>query len=62
MTLLLPEIKERLAILCDPCLLCDLLDIETEELLENFEDKLLDRLDLIEDVFSIGCYDNDPMD
>jgi hypothetical protein len=45
MPLLLNELKERIAMMFDVCLLCELLDIEPEEILDRFEDKLLDNLD-----------------
>lgn len=42
--LTLEELKERiLAEGYDECLICDTLEISTEELLNNFEDKLLDK-------------------
>ena len=44
MAMLLEELKEKLALYCDVCLLCDILDIDEEELIERFEDKLLEHL------------------
>jgi|TARA_R100001244_G_scaffold94305_1_gene70818 hypothetical protein len=45
MTLLFNELKERIAILYDVCLLCEVLEIEPEELLDKFEDKLIEKMD-----------------
>ncbi|MGY8908216.1 MAG: hypothetical protein ACKVJI_13145 [Pseudomonadales bacterium] len=45
MALLLNELKEKLANEFDVCLLCEFLDIEPEELLERFDDKLIDNID-----------------
>lgn len=45
MTLLLPELKEKLSIFCDVCMLCEMLDIDEEELLERFEDKILENME-----------------
>ena len=45
MALLLNELKEKLANEFDVCLLCEFLDIEPEELLERFDDKLIVNID-----------------
>jgi hypothetical protein len=50
MPLLLEELKERIALVYDVCLICDVLDIEPEEILDRFEDKLIDNLKMFEDV------------
>ena len=44
MALLLNELKEKITQEFDVCLLCDFLDIEPEELIEIFDDKLIDNL------------------
>jgi len=45
MPLTLEELKEKIVLFFDVCLLCDLLDIEPEEILDRFEDKLVENLD-----------------
>lgn len=45
--LLLYEVKDKLAYMSDIETICDLLEIDTEELLDRFEDKLEDRLDRV---------------
>jgi|TARA_R100000541_G_scaffold3581_1_gene10841 hypothetical protein len=45
MALLLNELKEKIANEFDVCLLCEELEVEPEELLERFEDKLIDNID-----------------
>ena len=42
---LLPELKKCIASTYDTCLICDELEIEPEELLDKFEDRLLERRD-----------------
>ncbi|MDP6583717.1 MAG: hypothetical protein QF535_03600 [Anaerolineales bacterium] len=44
MTLLFNELKEKIAGMFDVCLLCEVLEIEPEELLLKFEDKLMDNI------------------
>ena len=44
MALLLNELKEKITKEFDVCLLCEFLDIEPEELIERFDDKLIDNL------------------
>ena len=44
MTLTLEEIKERIVLEYDPDLIIEVLEITTQELLDNFEDKLIDNL------------------
>tara|TARA_R110000744_G_scaffold49333_1_gene107158 strand:- start:308 stop:469 length:162 start_codon:yes stop_codon:yes gene_type:complete len=43
-TLTLEEIKERIVLEYDPDLIIEVLEITTQELLDNFEDKLIDNL------------------
>tara|TARA_R100001480_G_scaffold16727_2_gene25549 strand:+ start:2160 stop:2321 length:162 start_codon:yes stop_codon:yes gene_type:complete len=45
MALLLDELKEKISREFDVCLLCEELEIEPEELLNKFEDKLIENLD-----------------
>ena len=40
MPLTLQELKERVALAYDECLICDILEISPEELLDAFEHKL----------------------
>ena len=44
MTLTLEEIKEKIILEYDPDLIIEVLEITTQELLDNFEDKLIDNL------------------
>ena len=44
MTLTLEEIKERIVLEYDPDIVIEVLEITTQELLDNFEDKLIDNL------------------
>jgi hypothetical protein len=48
MSLTLEEIKERLLKTLDPDDLLEALQITSEEILERFEDKLINRLDMFE--------------
>ena len=45
MALLLNELKEKITREFDGCLLCDFLEIEPEELVDRFEDKLIENLE-----------------
>ena len=49
MSLTLEEIKERLLKSYDPDDLLEALEITSEQLLERFEDKLINRLDVFEE-------------
>lgn len=50
MSLTLNELKERIIQeIIDPCTLCEILDITTEDLLHEFEDKLMDKREEFED-------------
>ena len=48
MSLTLEEVKERLLKTFDPDDLLEALQINSEQLLERFEDKLINRLDVFE--------------
>ena len=51
MALTLNELKERIVQeAIDPCTLCEVLDITTEDILHEFEDKLIDKLGEFDDV------------
>ena len=39
----LPELKKFIASTYDTCLICDELEIEPEEILDKFEDKLIEK-------------------
>ena len=41
----LPEFKAYIAAMYDVCLICDELEIEPEELLNAFEDRLIEKAD-----------------
>ena len=49
MSLTLEEIKERLLKTLDPDDLLEALQITSEEILDRFEDKLINRLDVFEE-------------
>jgi hypothetical protein len=50
MALTLNELKERIVQeAIDPCTICEVLDITTEDLLHEFEDKLIDKREEFED-------------
>ena len=42
---------KRLATLADASLLCDILDIDSEELIERFEDRIEDKMDVLREAF-----------
>jgi len=48
MSLTLEEVKERLLKTLDPDDLLEVLQITSEEMLDRFEDKLINRLDVFE--------------
>ena len=51
MALTLNELKECIVQeAIDPCTLCEVLDITTEDILHEFEDKLMDKRKEFEDV------------
>ena len=55
MALTLNELKERIVQEdIDPCTLCEILDIETEDILRKFEDKLISKREEFEDVDYYG--------
>lgn len=49
MSLTLNEIKERLLNRFDPEDLLELLDLSSEELLDRFEDKVINRFEMLEE-------------
>ena len=55
MTLTLNELKERIVQeTIDPCTLCEILDITMEDILHEFEDKLIDKIeefDYVDDTY-----------
>jgi len=55
MALTLNELKERIVQEdIDPCTLCEILDIESEDILHKFEDKLISKREEFEDVDDYG--------
>ena len=51
MALTLNEVKERIVQeALDPCTLCEILDITTEDILHEFEDKPIDKREEFDDV------------
>jgi len=53
MSLTMEEIKERILMFYDPDDLLEALEISAEQLLDRFEDKLINRLDQFEEEFEI---------
>ena len=49
MSLTMDEIKERILRVYDPDDLLEALEISSEELMDRFEDKLINRLDMFEE-------------
>ena len=55
MALTLNELKERIVQEdIDPCTLCEILDIETKDILDEIEDKLISKREEFEDVDDIN--------
>jgi len=55
MALTLNELKERIVQEnIDPCTLCEILDIETEDILQEFEDRLISKREEFADVDDIN--------
>ena len=55
MALTLNELKARIVQEdIDPCTLCEILDIETKDILDEFEDKLISKREEFEDVDDYG--------
>tara|TARA_R110000744_G_scaffold58017_1_gene121278 strand:+ start:316 stop:510 length:195 start_codon:yes stop_codon:yes gene_type:complete len=44
---------QRLAILADSSTLCDILDIDSEDILERFDDVVEDKIDILRESFDI---------
>ena len=59
MSLTLEEIKERLLRTYDPEDFLEALEITSEQLLDRFEDKLLNRLDVFEEELGVAKEDED---
>ena len=53
MSLTMEEIKERILMFYDPDDILEALEISAEQLLDRFEDKLINRLDQFEEEFEI---------
>jgi len=53
MPLLNDQFLQRLSEMADPVLLCDLLGITSEDIIERFEDILEERMDYLREVFDI---------
>jgi len=59
MSLTMDEIKERILRLYDPDDLLEALEISAEELMDRFEDKLINRLDRFEEELQVEEEDED---
>ena len=59
MSLTMDEIKERILRMYDPDDLLEALEISAEELLDRFEDKLINRLDIFEEELQVEEEDED---
>lgn len=53
MPLPLNQFLNRLAVLTDPSLLCDVLDISTEDIIERFGDVIEDNIDVLREAYDI---------
>ncbi len=53
MPLPLEQFLNRLAVLTDPSLLCDVLDISTEDIIERFEDVIVDQMEVLREAYDI---------
>jgi hypothetical protein len=53
MPLPLDEFYTRLALMADASLLCDVLDISSEDIIERFWDVIEDRIEVLRDTFDI---------
>ena len=47
------QFLNRLAVLTDPSLLCDVLDISTEDIIERFEDVIIDQMEVLREAYDI---------
>lgn len=52
------QFLKRLAVMADPSLLCEILDLETEDIIERFEDVIEDRIDDLREVFDVDIDEN----
>jgi len=59
MSLTMDEIKERILRVYDPDDLLEALEISAEELMDRFEDKLINRLDRFEEELQVEEEDED---
>jgi len=47
------QFLNRLAILTDPSLLCDIMDISSEDIIERFDDYVLDYMEVLREAYDI---------
>jgi lipoate-protein ligase A len=47
------QFLNRLAVLTDPSLLCDILDISTEDIIERFEDYIEDYMKVLREAYDV---------
>jgi|TARA_R110000787_G_scaffold8718_5_gene29958 hypothetical protein len=60
MPLQLEQFYKRLAILSDACLLVEILEIDSEDIIERFEDLIEERIDELREVFDVDTgWDDD---
>ena len=52
------QFLKRLAVMADHSLLCEILDLETEDIIERFEDVIEDRIDDLREVFYVDIDEN----
>lgn len=62
MPLLYEQFIKRLALMTDPDLLCDVLDITSEDLLERFGDIVEDRIELLQEIYDVDVLGIDEED
>lgn len=62
MPLLYEQFIKRLALMADPDLLCDVLEITSEDLLERFGDIVEDRIELLQEIYDVDVLGIDEED
>jgi len=56
------QFLNRLAVLTDPSLLCDIMDISTEDIIERFEDYIVDYIDVLREAYDIDLEEEEDDD
>ena len=53
MALLIHEVKERLTRCCDPETFVDILELSIDQLMDAFEEEMMDKLDTLDNTFDL---------